>query len=79
MEDNLHWIKQAGANNLVVGSQARILYADCAGRIQIAQAFNEAIRKGEISAPLFWGATITMFRARIRLTAKLQIFTMARP
>jgi urocanate hydratase len=55
MEDNLHWIKQAGANNLVVGSQARILYADCAGRIQIAQAFNEAIRKGEISAPVILG------------------------
>ncbi|MEE4286264.1 MAG: urocanate hydratase, partial [Mariniphaga sp.] len=38
MEDNLHWIRQAGSNNLVVGSQARILYADCAGRIQIARA-----------------------------------------
>lgn len=55
MEDNLHWIKQAGPNNLVVGSQARILYADCAGRIHIAQAFNKAIRKGEISAPIVLG------------------------
>lgn len=55
MEDNLHWIRQAGPNNLVVGSQARILYADCAGRIQIAQAFNEAIRQGEISAPIVLG------------------------
>lgn len=55
MEDNLHWIRQAGANNLVVGSQARILYADCAGRIQIAHAFNEAIRSGEISAPVVLG------------------------
>jgi urocanate hydratase len=55
MEDNLHWIRQAGSNNLVVGSQARILYADCAGRIRIAQAFNEAIRKGEISAPIVLG------------------------
>ncbi|MBW6535243.1 MAG: urocanate hydratase [Mariniphaga sp.] len=55
MKDNLHWIKQAGSNKLVVGSQARILYADCTGRIQIAQAFNEAIRKGEISAPIVLG------------------------
>lgn len=55
MEDNLHWIKQAGPNNLVVGSQARILYADCSGRIRIAQAFNEAIRRGEISAPVVLG------------------------
>ncbi|MGC9352195.1 MAG: urocanate hydratase [Mariniphaga sp.] len=55
MKDNLHWIKQAGPNNLVVGSQARILYADCTGRIRIAQAFNEAIRKKEISAPVVLG------------------------
>ena len=55
MEDNLHWINQAGPNNLVVGSQARILYADCAGRIEIAKAFNEAIRNGEISAPIVLG------------------------
>jgi len=55
MEDNLHWIKQAGTNKLVVGSQARILYADCTGRIQIARAFNEAIQKGEISAPIVLG------------------------
>jgi len=55
MEDNLHWIKHAGANNLVVGSQARILYTDCTGRIRIAKAFNEAIRKGEISAPIVLG------------------------
>lgn len=55
MEDNLHWIKQAGPNNLVVGSQARILYADCAGRIEIAKAFNEAIRNGEISAQIVLG------------------------
>ncbi|SHE99739.1 urocanate hydratase [Mariniphaga anaerophila] len=55
MEDNLHWIQQAGPNNLVVGSQARILYADCVGRIQIARAFNKAIRNGEISAPIVLG------------------------
>ncbi len=55
MEDNIHWIKEAGKNNLVVGSQARILYADCNGRTQIALAFNDAIRKGEISAPVVLG------------------------
>lgn len=46
--DNISWIKAAGKNNLVVGSQARILYADAAGRIKIALAFNEAIREGRI-------------------------------
>lgn len=55
MEDNLHWIKQAGQNNLVVGSQARILYADALGRIKIAEAFNQAIAHGEISAPIVLG------------------------
>ena len=55
MRDNIHWIKEAGRNHLVVGSQARILYADCEGRTQIALAFNEAIRKGEISAPIVLG------------------------
>ena len=55
MEDNIHWIEEAGANHLVVGSQARILYADCEGRTRIALAFNEAIRKGEISAPIVLG------------------------
>lgn len=53
--DNIHWIKEAGANNLVVGSQARILYADCEGRTRIARAFNEAIARGEISAPIVLG------------------------
>ena len=55
MRDNIHWIREAGRNHLVVGSQARILYADCEGRTQIALAFNEAIRKGEISAPIVLG------------------------
>lgn len=55
MKDNIHWIKEAGRNNLVVGSQARILYADCEGRIGIALKFNEGIRKGEISAPVVLG------------------------
>ncbi len=48
MDDNITWIKGAQANKLVVGSQARILYADAEGRIKIAQAFNNAIKKGEI-------------------------------
>lgn len=48
MADNIQWIKGAQQNNLVVGSQARILYADAEGRIKIAKAFNKAIKKGEI-------------------------------
>lgn len=55
LNDNIHWIEEAGSNNLVVGSQARILYADCEGRTKIALAFNEAIRKGEITAPIVLG------------------------
>ena len=55
LNDNIHWIEEAGRNKLVVGSQARILYADCEGRTKIALAFNEAIRKGEISAPIVLG------------------------
>ena len=48
MQDNIKWIKGAQENKLVVGSQARILYADAEGRIKIAEAFNQAIAKGEI-------------------------------
>ena len=55
MADNIHWIREAGKNRLVVGSQARILYADAEGRSKIALAFNEAIRKGEITAPIVLG------------------------
>ncbi len=55
MHDNIRWIEEAGRNHLVVGSQARILYADCLGRTQIALAFNDAIRSGEISAPIVLG------------------------
>ena len=55
MRDNIQWIKGAQENNLVVGSQARILYADSEGRIEIAKAFNKAIKKGEISAPIILG------------------------
>ncbi len=55
LADNIHWIKEAGKNKLVVGSQARILYADAEGRTKIALAMNEAIRKGEITAPIVLG------------------------
>jgi len=55
LADNLHWIRQAGANRLVVGSQARILYADAEARVRIALAFNRAIREGRISAPIVLG------------------------
>ena len=55
LADNLHWIREAGRNHLVVGSQARILYADCEGRTRIALAFNDAIRRGELKAPVVLG------------------------
>ena len=55
MQDNITWIEEAEKNKLVVGSQARILYADAEGRAKIAQAFNEAIFSGEISAPIVLG------------------------
>ena len=55
LSDNIHWIKEAGKNRLVVGSQARILYADCEGRTKIASAFNQAIASGEISGPIILG------------------------
>ncbi len=55
LADNLHWIREAGKNHLVVGSQARILYADAEGRTRIALAFNDAIRRREISRPVVLG------------------------
>ncbi|MEO0789273.1 MAG: urocanate hydratase, partial [Bacteroidota bacterium] len=55
MDDNIRWIEAAEDNQLVVGSQARILYADAEGRIEIARAFNRAIAEGEISAPIVLG------------------------
>jgi len=55
MKDNIKWIKGAQENNLVVGSKARILYADSEGRIEIAKAFNNAIMNKEISAPIVLG------------------------
>lgn len=55
MQDNIRWIQEAKVNKLVVGSQARILYADCEGRTKIAAAFNKAIKNGKISAPIVLG------------------------
>lgn len=55
LDDNIHWIREAGRNRLVVGSQARILYADCEGRTEIALAFNRAIADGRLSAPVVLG------------------------
>ncbi len=55
MDDNIHWIREAGRNKMVVGSQARILYADCEGRTKIALAFNKAIRDGVITRPIVLG------------------------
>ncbi|HIZ86714.1 MAG TPA: urocanate hydratase [Candidatus Coprenecus pullistercoris] len=55
LADNIHWIKEAGRNRLVVGSQARILYADAEGRTKIALEMNKAIREGRITAPIVLG------------------------
>lgn len=55
MKDNIKWIKEAKINKLVVGSQARILYADAEGRIKIAKAFNDAIKEGKLKHPVVLG------------------------
>ncbi len=55
MTDNIQWIRGAQENKLVVGSQARILYADAEGRMKIAEAFNNAIKNGDISQPIVLG------------------------
>lgn len=55
MQDNITWIEQAEENKLVVGSQARILYSDAEGRAKIAEAFNQAVKSGELSAPVVLG------------------------
>jgi len=55
LQDNINWITAAKANRLVVGSKARILYADAEGRAEIALKFNEAIKTGELSAPVILG------------------------
>ena len=55
LQDNILWISEAEENKLVVGSQARILYADSEGRIAIASAFNEAIKDGKLSGPVILG------------------------
>ena len=56
LQDNITWIREADENKLVVGSQARILYADAEGRAKIAEAFNKAIHSGDISAPVVLGS-----------------------
>ena len=55
MKDNIRWISEAKKNKLVVGSQARILYADCEGRTKIAAAFNKAVKDGKLSSPVVLG------------------------
>ncbi|MCK0146098.1 urocanate hydratase [Arenibacter sp. F26102] len=55
IQDNIKWIREAASNNLVVGSQARILYADAEGRTKIAEAFNNAIKSGKITSPIVLG------------------------
>lgn len=55
MADNIKWIEEAGENQMVVGSQARILYADSEGRIKIAEAFNKAVATGELSGSIILG------------------------
>ena len=55
LKDNVLWIEQARQNKLVVGSQARILYANSEGRARIAEAFNQAVSSGEVSAPIVLG------------------------
>ena len=55
LQDNITWIREAAKNKLVVGSQARILYADAEGRITIAKRFNEAVRTGLLKAPIVLG------------------------
>ena len=55
LKDNILWIREANSNKLVVGSQARILYADCEGRVKIAEAFDKAVADGRISAPVVLG------------------------
>ncbi len=55
LKDNIHWIREAWDNRLVVGSQARILYADAEGRMKIARRFNRAVREGTLRAPVVLG------------------------
>lgn len=55
LADNLRWIEKAHENNLVVGSAARILYANCEGRVRLGTAFNEAIATGRLTAPVVLG------------------------
>lgn len=75
MKDNIKWIKEAKINKLVVGSQARILYADAEGRIKIAKAFNDAIKEGKLKHPVVLGRDHhDVSGTRTLLLEKLQIF-----
>ena len=74
--DNIRWIEQAGENDLVVGSQARILYANDVGRRKIALAMNQAIADGEITAPIVLGRDHHDVSGTDSLTEKLQISRM---
>ena len=74
LQDNINWIKSA-KKKLVVGSKARILYADSKGRINIALAFNKAIKDGKISAPIILGR-IMMFLEQIPHIEKHQTYMM---
>ena len=67
LDDNIHWIREAGPNHLVVGSQARILYADCEGRTRIALAFNEAVKDGRLKAPVVLVPTLPSARPPISM------------
>ena len=76
MADNIQWIKRAQENKLVVGSQARILYADAEGRMKIASAFNKAIAEGVISGPVILGRDHHDVSGTDSPYRKLQIFMM---
>jgi len=79
MRDNIQWIKGAQENNLVVGSQARILYADSEGRIEIAKALTKPLKKEKYLPQLFWEEITTMFLEQILHTEKHLIFMMDQP
>ncbi len=77
MDDNIRWIKGAKENKLVVGSQARILYADSEGRIEIARAFNQSDCRRNYWPSKYWDATIMMSVVRTVRTARHRTYTTA--
>jgi len=78
MADNVQWIRGAQQNKLVVGSQARILYADAEGRTKIATEFNNAVRDGRLKAPVSWVVIIMMFLGQTLHTERHRTSTMVR-